>query len=110
MSRFDDADLLFATATRDEGLSLEDAKPFGTTQDVDRILHALRDEAIGAAYAVRGDGTEFFAAGFMLGLVAAHAEGLAWVEWICANDRLMPLVNLGSMRAAARRIAAGGHE
>lgn len=109
MSRFDDADLLLATAAREDGLTLEDVRPFGTTVDVERIIHALGDEAIAAALGTGGSGREFFAAAFLCGVAAAHQEGLAWAEWLITQDRIMPLVNLGNLRAAARRIAAGGH-
>ena len=107
--RFADADRLLASIATDEGDNLEALRPYGTTEDIERVIHALGDEAIGAAIGTLGDGKEFFAAAFLCGVAAAHQEGREWAEWLLTNHRIMPLLNLGNLRAAARRIAAGGH-
>lgn len=108
--RNDLADEVYRDGIRGRGRTFEELSPTGRTDDPDLVRKSLSEEGWGCAKALAAgpfvDSREIFAAGFLTGIVAAHREGLAWAEWIIQSD-LVPLVNLGSMRAAARRIAAG---
>lgn len=118
MTRFDDADAIFDARLAVEGVASD--RPSETSQDIDRVLHAIGDEGKTAflAAVMYGDPVsgskvvnpaELFGQGFLVGVAAVQISGVAWAEWLLTAKEI-PAINLGVSRAAACRIIAGGHE